>query len=271
MPDTSPPAAPSTTTRSNTRTTAAACSAKTDGRKLHFVLQGKGGVGKTFVSLLLAQAIAGKGQPITCIDTDPVNASFSSLSPMNPERVSIFTGKKVDTASLDRFVERLLSEDTHFVVDNGASSFVPLSRYLLENDVVEMMLEAERQPVIHTVVTGGPAMLDTVKGLSSLLEDFPPTVRLVVWLNEFFGPIININGRPFEELPAYLDSKERIFALVQLPMVSEEATADLRDMIARRLTFEQALARENTSILRVQKSRLFKFRERVWPAIAPVI
>ena len=271
MPDSRPPAEPSTTTRSSARTTAAASSARTDGRKLHFVLQGKGGVGKTFVSLLLAQAIAGKGQPITCIDTDPVNASFASLSPTNPERVSIFAGKKVDTASLDQFVERLLSEDTHFVVDNGASSFVPLSRYLLENDVVDMMLEAERQPVIHTVVTGGPAMLDTVKGLSSLLEDFPPTVRLVVWLNTFFGPIINVNGKPFEELPAYLDSKHRIFALVRIPVVSEEATADLRDMITRRLTFEQALARENTSILRVQKSRLFKFREQVWPAIAPVI
>ncbi len=190
---------------------------------------------------------------------------------MDLERVSIFDGKKVDSKSLDLFVERLLSEDTDFVVDNGAASFVPLSRYLLENDVVEMILDAQRQPVIHTVVTGGPAMLDTVKGLSSLLEDFPPTVRLVVWLNEFFGPIVNVNGKPFEELPAYQDSKHRIFALVRLPMLNEEATSDLRDMIAKRLTFDQALAPEYTSILRVQKSRLFKFRQQVWPAIAQAI
>jgi hypothetical protein len=52
---------------------------------------------------------------------------------MNAERVSIFQGKKVDTRALDLFVERLLSEDSHFVVDNGASSFVPVSHYLLEN------------------------------------------------------------------------------------------------------------------------------------------
>jgi hypothetical protein len=235
------------------------------------VLQGKGGVGKTLVSLLLAQAIAGRGQPVTCVDTDPVNASLSSLSPMNAERVSIFQGKRVDTRALDLFVERLLNEDSHFVIDNGASSFVPVSHYLLENDVISMMLEEERQPVIHSVVTGGPAMLDTVKGLTSLLADFPASARLVVWLNEYFGPIVNAQGRPFEDLPAYSDSKERIFALVRLPMVSEEANSDLRDMMAKRMTFEQALARDNTSILRVQKSRLFRFRETIWPAIERVI
>ncbi|HUZ64832.1 MAG TPA: conjugal transfer protein TraL [Acetobacteraceae bacterium] len=271
MPDTSPPAEASTTTRSSARTTAAASSAKTEPRKLHFVLQGKGGVGKTFVSLLLAQAIAARGEPLICVDTDPVNASFSGLSVMEPERVSIFEGKKVDTKALDRFIERLLSEDAHFVVDNGAASFVPMSQYLLENDVVGMMLDDGRQPVLHTVITGGPAMLDTVKGLAALMEDFPPSVRLVVWLNEFFGPIVNTQGKSFEELPVYAGGKDRIFALVHLPMVSEEASTDLRDMIARRLTFDQALARENTTILRVQKSRLFKYREAVWPEIGRVI
>ena len=48
-------------------------------------------------------------------------------------------------------------------------------------------------------------VLDTVKGLTSLLADFPPSVRLVVWLNEFFGPIVNAQGKPFEEMPAYTD------------------------------------------------------------------
>src|SRR6185437_573168 len=74
------------------------------------------------------------------------------------------------------------------------------------------------------------------------------------------GRSFNAQGKPFEEMPAYIDNKDRIFALVHLPMVSEEASADLRNMIAKRLTFDQALARENTRILRVQKSRLFRFK-----------
>jgi hypothetical protein len=75
--------------------------------------------------------------------------------------------------------------------------------------------EADRQPVVHVVVTSGPAMLDTIKGLASIVRNFPPSVRVVVWLNEYFGPIVNASGRPFEELPACIDNKERIFAVIR--------------------------------------------------------
>jgi hypothetical protein len=50
-----------------------------------------------------------------------------------------------------------------------------------------------------------------------------------VWLNEFSGPIVNANGKPFEELPAYTDNRECMFALAPLETLSEEATSDLRD------------------------------------------
>ena len=271
MPDTALPE-PSTTIRSKGRMIAGDSSGKSEtARKLHFVLQGKGGVGKTIVALLLSQFIEEKDEPVICVDTDPVNASLSSLSSMNPERVSIFAGKKVDTRALDLFTEKLLTEDAHFVVDNGASSFVPVSRYLIENDVAAMMIEEGRQPVVHVVVTGGPGMLDTMKGLASIMQDFPPSVRIVVWLNEYFGPIVNANGKPFEELPAYTENRERIFALVRLAALSEEATSDLRDMLSKRLTFTQALAPDNTNILRVQKSRLFRVKQAVWPQIELVV
>jgi hypothetical protein len=271
MPDIALPE-PSPTIRSKGRTIAGDSSGKTEtARKLHFVLQGKGGVGKTVVALLLSQCIEEKGEPVICVDTDPVNASLSSLSSMNPERVAIFAGKKVDTRALDLFTEKLLTEDAHFVVDNGASSFVPVSQYLIENDVAAIIAEAGRQPVVHVVVTGGPGMLDTMKGLASIVQDFPPSVRIVVWLNEYFGPIVNANGKPFEELPAYIDNRGRIFALVRLAALSEEATADLRDMFSRRLTFAQALAPDNTNILRVQKSRLFRVKQALWPQIELVV
>lgn len=271
MPDSSPAPEASITTRSSARTTASASSGKNDPRKLHFVLQGKGGVGKTFVSLLLSQAIAGRGEPVICIDTDPVNASLSSLSTLPSERVSVFEGKRVDVRALDALTERLLSEEAHFVIDNGASSFVPVSHYLIENDVTQLIAEEGRQLVIHTVITGGPSMLDTMKGLESLLTDFPNAIRMVVWLNDFFGPIVNANGKPFEELPAYIESKSKIYALVRLPAVSDEVSADVREMVGKRQSFDQALARDNVALLRVQKSRLFKFKQSIWPSIERVI
>jgi hypothetical protein len=273
MPDTNPPpAAPSTTMGSKGRTTGAVSLGKTDAaRKLHFVLQGKGGVGKTMAALLLSQVLAEKGEPVTCIDTDPVNSSLANLSSLPVDRISIFNGNKVDTRALDVFTERLVTEDTNFVIDNGASSFVPVSRYLIENDVSGMLVEEGRLPVVHVVITGGPGILDTIKGLASIVEDFPPSVRIVVWLNEFFGPVVNAAGKAFEDLPVYTDNRDRIFAIVKLPQFSEEATSDLRDMISKRMTFAQALEKDNTAILRMQKSRLFKMKHVLWPQIEAVI
>lgn len=274
MPDTNPPEA-SSTIRSKGRTIAGASSMSEAPaiapRKLHFVLQGKGGVGKTFVALLLAQCIQEKGEPLVLVDTDPVNASFSSLSGIEPERVSIFAGKKVDTRALDQFTERLADVDANVVVDNGASSFVPVSQYLIENDVAGILEEAGRRVVVHTVITGGPGMLDTIKGFVTIMESFPPSVQVVVWLNEFFGPIINANGKPFEELSAYTQHQDRILGLVRLAALSEEASSDLQDMIGKRLTFAEALAPDNAKMLRVQKSRLFKVKQALWPQIEAVI
>jgi len=38
-------------------------------------------------------------------------------------------------------------------------------------------------------------------------------------------------------------------------------------MFSKRLTFTQALAPDNTNILRVQKSRLLRVKQAVWPQI----
>ena len=46
---------------------------------IHMVLQGKGGVGKSFIAAVLAQFKASKGQKPLCIDTDPINATFPRL------------------------------------------------------------------------------------------------------------------------------------------------------------------------------------------------
>lgn len=265
------PSEPSTTTRRRDRATPVTSLAKSEVRKLHFVLQGKGGVGKTLVALLLSQYLQESGQPVRVVDTDPVNSTMSNLSFVEAEHVAIFQGKKVDTKALDGLVQRLLTEDAHFVVDNGAASFVPVSTYLLENGVAELAVEHGRELVVHTVVTGGPGMLDTLKGLASVLKGFPESVRVVVWLNDYFGPIENKVGQPFEELPAYRDNAERLGTPVRLRSLSDEATSDLRDMIGKRLTFAAALAPDGGGMLLVQRSRLFRVRAALWSQFEEVL
>ena len=44
---------------------------------IHLTLQGKGGVGKSLVASILAQYFRHRGTEIHCLDTDPVNQTFS--------------------------------------------------------------------------------------------------------------------------------------------------------------------------------------------------
>jgi hypothetical protein len=103
------PRAAGTFSHENGRTIAAGSSAKTDtARKLHFVLQGKGGIGKTMVALMLAQCIAERGERNICVDTDPVevlvwcvcqiNAAQPLLVPAKPGSTVRYVGIEVNDA-----------------------------------------------------------------------------------------------------------------------------------------------------------------------------
>lgn len=250
----------------------AAPSSVTNERTLHLVMQGKGGVGKSLISLLLAQFLQELGRPLELVDTDPVNPTFSNLSPIPVKLVDVFRADDTtDVRALDMLVERMATEAADFVVDNGAASFVPFSRYLIENGALDVLLSTGCRVVIHTVVTGGGGMEDTIVGLESILAGYPPEVRLVVWLNEKFGPIVSPRGSGFEELPIYKDHKSRIHALVHLPALSEHESADLLDMLRKKMTFSQATAAEPNGIFMMQKSRLFRMRGKVWPRIAEAL
>jgi len=245
MPDTSLPE-PSTMTRSKGRATTNDSSAPVSGdtpaaRKVHFVLQGKGGVGKTFVASLVAQFYLEKGAPLVCLDTDPVNGSFSAIRALGARHVGLLAGDRIDVDALDELVERVMTEDANFVIDNGAASFVPLSRYLVEHDIAGLIAVGGKRVAVHTILTGGPAMLDTAKALEAVIEQFPPSVELVVWLNEFFGPIVTDGGEGFEQTPLYERNRTRVAGLLRLERLNPDTFGrNLRDMLARQMTFAEA-------------------------------
>ena len=64
--------------------------------KIHFILQGKGGVGKSMISSLLAQYKLDQGESITCIDTDPVNASFNAYKALNVTHLELLEDEQIN-------------------------------------------------------------------------------------------------------------------------------------------------------------------------------
>jgi hypothetical protein len=226
--------------------------------KIHIVLQGKGGVGKSFISAMIAQYKISKGQSPLCIDTDPVNSTFHGFKALNVRLLEIMEGDEIRSRKFDTLVELISPSKNDVVIDNGASSFVPLTHYLISNQVPSLLQDMGHEMVVHTVITGSQALLDTVNGFAQLASQFPEQALFVVWLNPFWGPIEH-EGKSFEQMKAYTTNKARVSAIVKIPALKEDTYGrDLSDMLQDRLTFDEALAMESLSIMTRQRLKIVK-------------
>ena len=115
-----------------------------NGGAIHLTLQGKGGVGKSLIASVLAQYFMRKGVAVRCVDTDPVNRTLAQYSAIGADWLSLRDEhNRIDQRAFDGLMERFLTEDgATFVVDNGASTFLPLWHYLLENNGLEYLRNA---------------------------------------------------------------------------------------------------------------------------------
>lgn len=226
--------------------------------KIHMILQGKGGVGKSVIAAMVAQYKVSKGQKPLCIDTDPVNATFLGYKALGVKRLEIMEAEEINPRSFDSLIEMIATAKDDVIIDNGASSFVPLSHFLISNQVPALLVEMGHELVIHTVITGGQALLDTVSGFSQLATQFPAEALFVVWLNPYWGPIEH-EGKSFEQMKAYTANKARVSAIVQIPNLKKETYGrDLSEMLQDRLTFDEALALGSLTIMTRQRLKIIK-------------
>jgi hypothetical protein len=238
-------------------------------KQVHLVLQGKGGVGKSFISSLTAQYLRSRGEPVTVVDTDPVNATLTGYKAFNTFRLELMKNGSLIERNFDALIERIIEEDSNFVVDNGAASFIPLSYYIAENDAISLISNNDKQVVIHTVITGGQAMRDTFAGFTSLVRQMPPEAIIIVWLNEFFGEI-EAEGKTFEEMKVYLNNKDRIHGMIRIPKQTGSTFGkDIQLMLDSKLTFDEVKASEDFGLM--AKSRLFKVKQAIYGQMEAVI
>ena len=108
---------------------------------------------------------------------------------------------------------------------------------------------------MHTVVTGGQALGDTLKGFKSLADSITER-SMVVWLNEYFG-LIERDGKTFTEMLAYKESESKIFGLVRIPKRNHDTFGrDIEDMVSQKLTFDEAIRDGHFTIMTKQRLRV---------------
>jgi len=226
--------------------------------QIHLLLQGKGGVGKSFIAATLAQYKMTKGQKPLCIDTDPINSTFEGYKALGVKRLEIMQNNEIDPRNFDQLIELVAPSTDDVIIDNGASSFVQLTHYLITNQVPELLFGMGHEMVVHTVITGGQAQDDTVNGFVQLACQFPDKALFVVWLNPYWGPIEQ-NGKNFEQMKAYITNKDRVSAIVHIPDLKKETFGyDLNIMLQKRLTFDEAIGMDSLTIMARQRLTIIK-------------
>lgn len=238
-------------------------------KRVHPFLQKKGGVGKSVAALMLSQYLRSISEPVEVIDTDPSNATLYSYKALNGQRIQLMEGNVLNEAKFDLMMNRILEEDTSFVIDCGASSFIPLSNYMIENHVADMIADSGKQLLAHTVIVGESNMMDTLTSFAELAEQLPEEVQIVVWLNEFFGKI-ELDGVPFEELGVYRDNESRVRGIVRLPKRNPATFGvDVEKMLTARLTFDEV--RQSLDFHIMNKSRIYRVQQEIYNQLKDVL
>lgn len=240
----------------NSRNGSSSGAADLDGTTVHFSLQGKGGVGKSLVASLLAQYFRHrKGVPVRCIDADPVNQTLAQYKELGAERLELMREGSVDQRAFDGLMESLLTESGTFIVDNGASTFIPLWNYMVENNAVALLKASGRRIFVHCVVTGGQALADTLTGFARLAQTAGDR-NIVLWVNEYFGRVER-DGRPLSELPVYTEHASSVIGSVAIPRRNQDTFGrDVEDVIARKLTLQEAIESPTFPIMVRQRLRV---------------
>lgn len=230
--------------------------------EVHAILQGKGGVGKSYAAFILAQYLRSADPETICLDTDPLTPTLVRYKALDPKHLQIADELTVRLDKFDEMIEIIANTQSDVLIDTGSSTFIPISKYMVDYDIIEMIKESfSKKVVIHVVLFAGNHgdLIATTTCLEAIAAGFPESAQIVVWMNEFGGPIKTSDGKPFEKSDLYNKIKDRISAIIYVPKPDELTARDIAAMQGSFLTFSEAHA--SPSFMLMQKSRLKKLQK----------
>lgn len=219
---------------------------------VHFVLQGKGGIGKTLVSTFIAQYINDRNPgTLKTFDTDQENATLAAYKGLNVTPIDVMNeDRTINRKMFDKMMLDILATDENIVIDNGANTFSPLMSYLMENQFIDLLQDSGKDVYIHSIIGGGDNLKDTVSGFASLAKQ--TSCPMIVWLNEnaSWGGTDN-----FIDSDVFIKNSENVRGIVLLQGRNSDTFGDdIKRMQKARLTLNEIMESPDFNVL--ERSRL---------------
>ncbi len=218
-------------------------------RHAHFLLQSKGGIGKSYVARLLSEFW----------DAEPwdLDNRANTLSNVSGPRTSKVQGQaEIDHSALDEMCDRILrSSTTHHVIDTGSWQW-PRMREYMDNRMSTLFGDNGVQLWLHPVICGGQLQENTMAYCDQLVQAWHSKTKIVLWENLYFGEIINVEGVACDlaETKIYKDEwKDRTEGIITLPNPQLAFRSALQDLESRHMTFAEAIADPTQFIMHRQR------------------
>ncbi|MBN8649055.1 MAG: hypothetical protein J0L55_13965 [Caulobacterales bacterium] len=226
---------------------------------INLILQAKYDVGKTYIASIMAEYIQAKGREFRAYDADESENSFAKFGGLKVEPIEILDANRhLNPSAFDKFWTEAISRNYNLVIDTGADIFEPLVQHFVKYGFDNLIAESTTEMIVHTVIAGGDRLDDTINGLVTLCNKLPSNMKIVVWLNEYFGPI-EVAGKPFEGFKIYENNREKIHGIVKIrEQDSDLFKADLLKKNALKMTFEEGIKSEEFYVLSKQRLKMIQ-------------
>ena len=232
--------------------------------RVNLVIGTKGGIGKSFVAATLAQyateiLTAARRRLPLCFDIDPSCRTFSCLKGLKVSFLDIITEKEIDKRKFDALFQNICNSDKEdmVIIDSGGNTYIPLVKYMANNEIFELLLEEQHEITLHIPISGGAELLTTMRCFAELGVATPEEVRLVPWLNPFHGSL-EYKGQTFENTTFYQDLSPRIPGIVALPSWASDMEVDVTELFKANKTFEEGIQDGSNNIIIRQRLRTAK-------------
>lgn len=237
----------------------------------HWILQGKGGVGKSLSASMLAQYLRERGYTPVCGDTDPVNSTFHQIEDLNVSLVDIARDGVIIQSQFDPLFESILTSGKVSVIDNGASTFLPFTAFIKSNYILKTMQEYKKKVFIHVILTAAQAKDDTASGLLAIMDLVKQSgtdTKVVVWVNEFWG-VPEYGGMPLEQAKWFIENASTVQGIVRIiQRAGDDFVTSVRHVTEQHLTCRQVKASDQFGIM--SKSRIFRVFDDVYTGLDAV-
>lgn len=260
-------------------------------KHVHFVLQGKGGAGKSFVASIIAQYLQELDTNNLALDTDPLNQSLFKIKGINCKFIDILDANRedIDHTRFDAVIQRIIQVNAdHVVIDTGSNSFLQLSNYIKSQNIIFLLEELGYKAKFHFVINGGSEQNEAIKlttefanilyHIESLQNGYYDYYKpLVIWLNPMPSPLkFNNNENSIYEDSVYQLLEPLINGIIHLPKYHPNGLVkgDIFSMRDNFLTFnefiQQAFDPKHERFNIVAHHRIKRYQRDIYATIAPV-